>query len=131
MSDRCLRCSRRASSALDDFTGLIVYEPTLATYAELLAPANLDIILRTVAMAALVTIAAAIIAFPIAYFAARYARGRWKVFFYLGDHAAALVELSGARLRLEADPRQGGHPHLARRQSCTSPGCSTRSSRSR
>ena len=69
---------------LDDFTGLIVYEPTLATYAELLAPSNLDIILRTVAMAALVTIAAAIIAFPIAYFAARYARGRWKVFFYLG-----------------------------------------------
>ena len=40
---------------LDEFTGLIVYEPTLATYAELLAPSNLDIILRTVAMAALVT----------------------------------------------------------------------------
>jgi len=69
---------------LDEFTGLIVYKPTLATYAELLAPANLDIIIRTVTMAALVTIAAAIIAFPIAYFAARYARGRWKVFFYLG-----------------------------------------------
>ncbi len=69
---------------LDDFSGLIVYEPTLATYAELLAPANLDIIIRTVLMAALVTIAAAIIAFPIAYFAARYARGRWKAFFYLG-----------------------------------------------
>jgi putative spermidine/putrescine transport system permease protein len=69
---------------LDDFSGLIVYEPTLATYAELLAPANLDIIIRTVTMAALVTIAAAIIAFPIAYFAARYARGRWKAFFYLG-----------------------------------------------
>ncbi len=69
---------------LDDFSGLIVYEPTLATYAELLAPANLDIIVRTVTMAALVTVAAAIIAFPIAYFAARYARGRWKAFFYLG-----------------------------------------------
>ena len=69
---------------LDDFSGLIVYEPTLATYAELLAPANLDIIIRTVTMAALVTIAAAIIAFPIAYFAARYARGRWKAVFYLG-----------------------------------------------
>jgi putative spermidine/putrescine transport system permease protein len=69
---------------LDDFSGLIVYEPTLATYAELFSPANLDIILRTVAMAALVTIASAIIAFPIAYFAARYARGRWKALFYLG-----------------------------------------------
>jgi putative spermidine/putrescine transport system permease protein len=69
---------------LDDFSGLIVYEPTLATYAELFSPANLDIIIRTVTMAALVTIASAIIAFPIAYFAARYARGRWKAFFYLG-----------------------------------------------
>jgi putative spermidine/putrescine transport system permease protein len=69
---------------LDDFSGLIVYEPTLATYAELFSPANLDIITRTVAMAALVTIASAIIAFPIAYFAARYARGRWKALFYLG-----------------------------------------------
>jgi len=69
---------------LDDFSGLIVYEPTLATYAELFSPANLDIIIRTVTMAALVTIASAIIAFPIAYFAARYARGRWKALFYLG-----------------------------------------------
>ena len=31
-------------------------------------------------------------------------------------HAAALVELSGPRLCLEADPRQGRHPHLAVRQ---------------
>ena len=47
-------------------------------------PANLDIILRTVAMAAIVTVASAIIAFPIAYYAARYASGRWKALFYLG-----------------------------------------------
>jgi putative spermidine/putrescine transport system permease protein len=70
--------------SLDAFTGLVVYEPTLRTYAELLSPANLDIILRTVTMAAVVTLAAAIIAFPIAYYAARYARGRWKALFYLG-----------------------------------------------
>jgi putative spermidine/putrescine transport system permease protein len=69
--------------ALDQFTGLIVYRPTLATYAELLSPANLDIILRSVLMAALVTVAAALIGFPVAYYAARYARGRWKAFFYL------------------------------------------------
>jgi len=69
--------------ALDPFTGLVVYQPTLATYRELLSPANLDIILRSVAMAALVTVAAALVAFPIAYYAARYARGRWKAFFYL------------------------------------------------
>jgi putative spermidine/putrescine transport system permease protein len=70
--------------AIDPFSGLVVYEPTLATYRELLSRANLDIILRTVVMAATVTVAAAIIAFPVAYYAARYARGRWKAFFYLG-----------------------------------------------
>jgi putative spermidine/putrescine transport system permease protein len=70
--------------ALDPFSGRVVYEPTLATYRELLSRANLDIILRTVAMAAAVTLAAAVIAFPIAYYAARYARGRWKALFYLG-----------------------------------------------
>jgi putative spermidine/putrescine transport system permease protein len=35
-------------------------------------------------MAAAVTLASVVVAFPIAYFAARYARGRWKAFFYLG-----------------------------------------------
>ena len=35
-------------------------------------------------MAALVTLASIVIAFPIAYYAARYARGRWKALFYLG-----------------------------------------------
>jgi putative spermidine/putrescine transport system permease protein len=35
-------------------------------------------------MASLVTVAAALVGFPIAYFAARYARGRWKALFYLG-----------------------------------------------
>ncbi|MDH3413762.1 MAG: ABC transporter permease, partial [Gammaproteobacteria bacterium] len=46
-------------------------------------PANLDIIVRTVSMATAVTLAAAVIAFPIAYFMARYARGRLKAFMYL------------------------------------------------
>jgi putative spermidine/putrescine transport system permease protein len=35
-------------------------------------------------MAASVTLAARSIAFPIAYYAARYARGGWKALFYLG-----------------------------------------------
>ena len=35
-------------------------------------------------MAAAVTVASAVVAFPIAYYAARYARGRWKALFYLG-----------------------------------------------
>ncbi|CDX14391.1 putative spermidine/putrescine transporter subunit; permease of ABC superfamily transporter [Mesorhizobium sp. SOD10] len=70
--------------SIDEFSGLINREFTLKTYSDLLQAANLDIILRTVTMAALVTLASAVIAFPIAYYAARYARGRWKALFYLG-----------------------------------------------
>ncbi|TIP86272.1 MAG: ABC transporter permease [Mesorhizobium sp.] len=70
--------------SIDEFSGLINREFTLKTYGDLLQAANLDIILRTVTMAALVTLASAVIAFPIAYYAARYARGRWKALFYLG-----------------------------------------------
>ncbi|OKP68965.1 spermidine/putrescine ABC transporter permease [Ensifer adhaerens] len=70
--------------SIDDFSGLINYEFTLATYRQLLSETNLDIILRTVLMAATVTVASAVIAFPIAYYAARYAQGKWKVLFYLG-----------------------------------------------
>ncbi|NUS22408.1 MAG: ABC transporter permease [Mesorhizobium sp.] len=70
--------------SIDEFSGLINREVTLKTYGDLFQAANLDIILRTVTMAALVTLASAVIAFPIAYYAARYARGRWKALFYLG-----------------------------------------------
>ncbi len=70
--------------SIDEFSGLINYEFTLKTYRELLIPANLDIIVRTVTMAATVTLAAVVVAFPIAYFAARYARGKWKAAFYIG-----------------------------------------------
>ncbi|MDI3335536.1 ABC transporter permease [Defluviimonas aestuarii] len=70
--------------SIDEFSGLINYEFTLKTYAELLRPANFDIILRTTLMAAAVTLAAAVIAFPIAYYAARFAKGHMKALFYLG-----------------------------------------------
>lgn len=70
--------------SIDDFSGMVNYELTLSTYAQLLNSANFDIIVRTVIMAALVTIASAFIAFPIAYYAARYAKGKWKALFYLG-----------------------------------------------
>ncbi len=70
--------------SIDEFTGLVQREFTLKTYAELFRASNFDILLRTIVMAGTVTVAAAIVAFPIAYFAARYARGRWKAVFYLG-----------------------------------------------
>ena len=70
--------------SIDEFSGLINYEFTFKTYRELAIPANLDIILRTVSMAAIVTLAAIVVAFPVAYYAARYARGKWKAAFYIG-----------------------------------------------
>jgi len=68
---------------LDDFSGLVVHQFTLLTYAQLLEEANIQIIIRTVAMTALVTLACSVIAFPIAYYAARYAKGWTKALFYL------------------------------------------------
>lgn len=70
--------------SIDEFSGVVKHEFTLSTYAELLRPSNFDIIARTVTMAAAVTIASAALAFPIAYYAARYARGKWKALFYIG-----------------------------------------------
>ena len=71
--------------AIDEFTARVVPEFTLATYRQLLShPANIDIILRTLSMAVAVTIASAIIAFPIANYMARYASPRMKAFFYVG-----------------------------------------------
>ena len=70
--------------SIDEFSGMVVPEFTLKTYAELLRPSNYDILIRTLAMSASVTVASAVLAFPIAYYAARFARGRWKAVFYLG-----------------------------------------------
>ncbi|MET0313571.1 MAG: ABC transporter permease [Hansschlegelia sp.] len=74
---------RQSFFSLEEFSGLIVEEYTLATYAELFQPANFDIIVRTVTMAAAVSLASAVVGFPIAYVAARYCRGAWKAAFYL------------------------------------------------
>ncbi|MBI1277173.1 MAG: ABC transporter permease subunit [Anaerolineaceae bacterium] len=69
---------------LDGFTGRIVRQFGLQTYQkQLFTPANLDVIGRTVLMAAVVTIASALIAFPLAYYMARYARKRIHALLYL------------------------------------------------
>ena len=70
--------------SLDDFSGVVVREFTLATYKQLLEEANVQIIVRTIVMSALVTLACAVIAFPIAYYMSRYASPRMKGFFYIG-----------------------------------------------
>jgi putative spermidine/putrescine transport system permease protein len=69
--------------SIDEFSGFIVYEWTFSTISQLFQPANYDVIIRTVIMAASVTLASVFIAYPLAYFAARYAKGKWKAAFYL------------------------------------------------
>jgi putative spermidine/putrescine transport system permease protein len=67
----------------DSFSGRVVHTVTGENYIELFSPSNLDIILRTVTMAAVVTLAAALVSFPLAYYVVRYAKGRVKALLYL------------------------------------------------
>lgn len=61
----------------------MVREFGLSTYGQLLTASNLDIARRTVSMAAVVTLAAAFLAFPLAYYMTRYASPRLKTILYL------------------------------------------------
>ncbi len=71
--------------AIDEFTARVVPKLTLATYRQLFTqPANVDIVVRTVLMAVAVTIASAVIAFPVANYMARFASPKLKAFFYVG-----------------------------------------------
>ena len=69
--------------SLDSFTGQVVREFTLKTYAKMLEPSNLQIFGRTTLMAALVTLACALLAFPLSYYMARFASPRVKTLLYL------------------------------------------------
>lgn len=70
--------------ALDEFSGVVDRSTlTLQNFRDLLQPANLDVAWRTVLMATLVTVACTVIAFPIAYHMARYARGPQKALLYI------------------------------------------------
>ena len=68
---------------LDDFTGQVVREVGLSNFVEIFTPTNLDVAWRSTLMAVLVTLACAVIAFPIAYYMARHARGSQKALLYV------------------------------------------------
>jgi putative spermidine/putrescine transport system permease protein len=70
--------------SFDDFSMSVLPKLTLANYANIFAHGNFDIVLRTLIMACSVTLAAAAIAFPIAYYMSRYATPGVKAFFYIG-----------------------------------------------
>jgi len=68
---------------LEEFTGLVVREFTLEQYIKLFNSTNLGIFGRTAGMAIAVTIADGIIAFPLAYYIARFASPRAKTYLYI------------------------------------------------
>ena len=98
--------SSRASSSASSAT---------STYAELLSPANLDIILRTTVMAAAVTVACAVMAFPLAYYMVRYATPRMKTVLYLAVLMPLWSSYLVRALAWRADPRRRGHHLLGAR----------------
>jgi putative spermidine/putrescine transport system permease protein len=69
---------------IDEYSGMVVREFSLATWRQLFTLANFDIVLRTTAMAAAVTVGAALLGFPLAYYMVRYASPRTKALLYLG-----------------------------------------------
>ncbi|MCE9633462.1 MAG: ABC transporter permease [Methylophilales bacterium] len=70
--------------SFDSFSMSVSPEFTLENYRSLFDATNLDIILRTLGMAISVTLACAVIAFPIAYYMTRYATPRERGYFYVG-----------------------------------------------
>lgn len=68
---------------LDDFSGQVVRELGLQNFRDIFEPANLDVAIRSVTMATLVTAACVALGFPVAYYMARYARGPQKALLYV------------------------------------------------
>ncbi|MFN8425145.1 MAG: hypothetical protein U0X87_02645 [Anaerolineales bacterium] len=98
---------------LDDFSGKVIHSFTLSTYAQLFTRSNLLIINRTVLMALAVTLADALIAFPLA----RLLHGEvclasHEVFHVSCRVGPAVVELSCPCVCVSVDPRQRGDHQL-------------------
>lgn len=69
---------------IDEFSGLVDRSRvSLDNFREILQPANLEVVLRTVVMALAVTLACTVIGFPVAYHMARHARGAQKAMLYI------------------------------------------------
>jgi len=73
----------QSAYTFDDFTMAVTPDLTWANYLALLDAANLDVVLRTLGMAGAVTVACAVVGFPVAYYMARHASGATKGFFYV------------------------------------------------
>ena len=69
--------------SLDDYTGQVVRELSLKNFIDMAGGANLDVAVRTIAMAVCVTLASVALAFPLAYYMARHATGAQKAALYI------------------------------------------------
>ena len=91
----------------DAFTGQVVREFTLANFQKLGSPLFVTVVLRTLGMAAAVTITCAVVAFPIAYYMARIAsprlRGLMVVAVLMPLWASYLIKAYSWRLILAED----------------------------
>lgn len=67
----------------DSFSMAVSHDLTFENYLSLFDATNLDIILRTLSMAVAVTLATALIGFPIAYYMTRYGSSAERGFFYI------------------------------------------------
>lgn len=68
----------------DEMAMSVVADLTFDNFRNLMVPANLDIVLRTLAMAIAVTLGTVLIGFPMAYYMAHYATPTEKGVFFVG-----------------------------------------------
>lgn len=68
----------------DEMAMAVVAELTTDNFLNLMVPANLDIVLRTLTMAIAVTLGSVLIGFPMAYYMAHYATPAEKGVFFVG-----------------------------------------------
>jgi putative spermidine/putrescine transport system permease protein len=91
----------------DAFTGFIIHDFTLDNFLDLARPVFITVTLRTITMAAAVTITCAVIAFPIAYYMARVAsprvRGAMVVAVLMPLWASYLIKIYSWKLILSED----------------------------
>ena len=92
---------------LDSFSGTVDRSLTLDTWRDLFTGANMSVAARTIGMAASVTIASVVIAFPLAYYMARYASRRTKAVLVMAVlvplWSSYLVRVYSWKLILSAD----------------------------
>jgi len=92
---------------LDDFSGQVVHQIGLHTIFQLFTGANFDIVLRTTSMAIVVSIAAAILALPLAYTMVFHASKRHRGILYVAILApmwfSYLVKVYGWRVLLSRE----------------------------